>query len=444
MFRPQAASLRCPRCGFSYQIPVFSIIDVGQTPELKQLVLSGSLNASQCPNCGNINAIVAPLLYHDPAHEFLGVFIPPQLNLNEAQRQKIIGDLSNALMNSIPAEQRRFYMLNPQQFLSMESLIEKLLGFEGITPEMLAASRKKFELVQDLVRVRNDAIAFNIVVKDNEKLLDQEFFTLLSQLLMSAQDQGNREQAAALAEVREKLLPITEFGRRILKQRQAIQNLGERPSRERILQAILQGDVDEAEAIAVVARPVMDYRFFQELTARIEALPAEQRAAQEQKRQHILEVLETLRAADQAALQAAQQVLQELLAAEDLDKAVAELLPYVDQTVLTLLLANIEEAERRGATAAVKRLNEVWERLTAAMKAAIPPEVQLLYALTEADYPDGTRQLLREHKDLVTPQFLQLLEQSIQSLEAEPGDDAERRDTIRHLKNVLTQARLGV
>jgi len=444
MFRPQAASLRCPRCGFSYQTPIFSIIDVSQTPELKQVVLSGSLNASQCPNCGNINTVVAPLLYHDPAHEFLGVFIPPQLNLNEAQRQKIIGDLSNALMNSIPAEQRRFYMLNPQQFLSMESLIEKLLGFEGITPEMLAASRKKLGLVQDLVRVRNDTIAFNIVVKDNEKLLDQEFFTLLSQLLMAAQEQGDREQAAALAEVREKLLPITEFGRRILKQRQAIQNLGERPSRERILQAILQGDVDEAEAIAVVARPVMDYRFFQELTARIEALPAEQRATQEQKRQRILEVLETLRAADQAALQAAQQVLQELLAAEDLDKAVAELLPYVDQTVLTLLLANIEEAERRGATAALKRLNEVWERLTAAMKAAIPPEVQLLYALTEADYPDGTRQILREHKDLVTPQFLQLLEESIQSLEAEPGDDAERRNTIRHLRNVLTQARLGV
>jgi hypothetical protein len=444
MFRPQAASLRCPRCNFSYQIPVFTIIDVGQTPELKQIVLSGSLNASQCPNCGNINAIVAPLLYHDPDHEFLGVFIPPQLNLNEAQRQKIIGDLTNALMNNIPAEQRRFYMLNPQQFLSMESLIEKLLGFEGITPEMLAESRKKLRLVQDLVRMRNDTIAFNIVVKDNEKLFDQEFFTVLSQLLMAAQERGDREQAAALAEVREKLLPITEFGRRILKQRQAVQNLGERPSRERILQAILQGDVDEAEAIAVVARPIMDYRFFQELTARIEALPAEQRAAQEQKRQRILEVLETLRAADQAALQAAQQVLQELLAAEDLDKAVAELLPYVDQTVLTLLLANIEEAERRGATAAVKRLTTVWERLTAAMKAAIPPEVQLLYALSEADYPDGTRQILREHKDLVTPQFLEFLEQSIQSLEAEPGEDAERRDTIRHLRNVLTQARLGV
>ncbi len=444
MFRPQAASLRCPRCGFSYQTPVFSIIDVGQTPELKQIVLSGSLNASQCPNCGNINAIVAPLLYHDPDHEFLGVFIPPQLNLNEAQRQKIIGDLSNALMNSIPAEKRRFYMLNPQQFLSMESLIEKLLGFEGITPEMLAASRKKLDLVQDLLRVRNDTIAFNIVVKENEKFLDQEFFSLLNQLLMSAQAEGAREQATALAELREKLLPITEFGRRILKQRQAIQNLGERPSRERILQAILQGDIDEAEAIAVVARPVMDYRFFQELTNRIEALPADQRAAQEQKRQRILEVLDTLRAADQAALQAAQQVLQELLAAEDLDKAVAELLPYVDQTVLSLLLANIEEAERRGATAAVKRLNEVWERLTAAMKAAIPPEVQLLYALVEADYPDGTRRILREHKDLVTPQFLQFLERSIQNLEAEPGDDAERRHTIRHLKNVLTQARLGV
>jgi hypothetical protein len=120
------------------------------------------------------------------------------------------------------------------------------------------------------------------------------------------------------------------------------------------------------------------------------------------------------------------------------------LLPYIDQTVLTLLLANIEEAERRGATAAVKRLNEVWERVTAVMRAAIPPEVQLLYALTEADYPDGTRQILRDNKALITPQFLEFLEQSIKALEEEPGEDGERQETIRHLKNVLTQARLGV
>lgn len=440
---------------------MFSIIDVGQTPELKQIVLTGSLNASQCPNCRNVNYIAAPLLYHDPAHEFLGVFIPPQLNISEPQRQKIIGDFSKALMDSVPAEQRRFYMLSPQQFLTMDSLVEKLLGFEGITPDMIAASRKKVDLVQELARLKDDGIAFNVTVKENENLLDREFFNILTNLVMTAQAEGAAAQANLLNELREKLLPITSFGRRILKQRQAVQDLGRTPTRQTVLDAILKGDLDEVEALTVVARAVLDYQFFQTLTERIEAAPAAERPALEQKRNRMLQILESLRAADEQVVQQASQILQELLGAEDVEKAVQEMLPYLDQTVMALLMANIEDAERRGATAAVQRLKQLWETITVAMEANVPPELRLLYALTDAPYPDGTRAILKENKDKIDESFLSFLQTAIESLEKDasapsqspepsagaaegPADAEERAAVIRHLKNVLTQARLGV
>lgn len=444
MFRPQNVSLRCPHCGFSYQAPVFNIIDVGQTPELKQVVLAGSLNASQCPNCRNVNYVASPFLYHDPAHEFLGVFIPTQLNISEPQRQKVIGDLSKALMDSLPAEQRRFYMLSPQQFLTMDSLLEKLLGFEGVTPEMLSASRKKVELVSELARLKDDGIAFNITVKENEKYLDQEFFSILTNLVLSAQSEGATRQAEILTELREKLLPLTEFGRRMLKQRHAVQSLGESPTRQSILEAVLAGDEDEAEAITVVARAIMDYQFFQEYTNRIEAAPAAARPALEAKRQRMLQVLESMRAADQSALQSSAQVLQELLGAEDLDQAVQEMLPYIDQTVMGMLMGNIEEAQKRGATAAVQRLRQVWDAIVAAMEQAVPPEMQLLYALTDADYPDATRAILKENKDQITPEFLSFLQSAIEAIEKDGDGGAEQQQVARHLRNVLTQARLGV
>lgn len=444
MFRPQAVSLRCPQCGFSYQAPVFNIIDVGQTPELKQVVLAGSLNASQCPNCRNVNYVASPFLYHDPAHEFLGVFIPTQLNISESQRQKTIGDLSKALMDSLPAEQRRFYMLSPQQFLTMDSLMEKLLGFEGVTPEMLAASRKKVELVSELARLKDDGIAFNITVKENEKYLDQEFFSILTNFVLSAQSEGAARQAEILTEVREKLLPLTEIGRRMLKQRQAVQALGAAPTRQSIMEAVLAGDEDEAEAITVVARAIMDYQFFQEYTNRIETAPASERPALEAKRQRMLQVLESMRSADQAAVQASAQVLQELLGAEDLDQAVQEMLPYIDQTVMGILVSNIEEAEKRGAAAAVQRLKQVWDTIVAAMEQAVPPEMQLLYALTDADYPDGTRAILKENKDRLTPEFLGFLQSAIESIERDGAGDSDQQKVARHLRNVLTQARLGV
>ncbi len=444
MFRPQTASIRCPQCGASYQAPVFSIIDVGQVPELKQVVLSGQLNASQCPKCRNVNYLAAPILYHDPEHEFLGVFIPTQVNLGESQRQKIIGDLSKALMDSLPAEQRRFYMLNPQQFLTMESLTEKLLGFEGITPEMIVASRRKVELIEELARVKDDAIAFNLTVKENEKYLDQEFFTLLSNLIVSAQGEAQTPEFQMLSDLREKLLPVTEIGRRIQKQRQAIERLGRQPSRQSVFDAIVSGDLDEVEAITIVARTVIDYQFLQDFTARIESSSGEERQVLETKRDRMLQIMESFRAAEQEAAQSAGQVIQELLTAGDMSAAVQEMLPMIDQGVMSLLLANINEAEQRGAAAAAGRLRELWELIVEAMEQNVPPEMRLLYDLAEAEYPEGTRAILRDRKGEVNEQFLGLLQTTIRSMEQEAGDDAERVRLARHLRNVLTQARLGV
>ncbi|NOX62462.1 MAG: hypothetical protein GXP42_11050 [Chloroflexi bacterium] len=444
MLPPTTTTIPCPHCGAQYQAPIFHVVDVGETPELKQVVLAGQLNASQCPHCRQVNYVAAPLLYHDPEHEFLAVFIPPQLNLSENQRQKLIGDLTKALMDSLPAEKRRGYMLTPQQFLTMDSLLEKLLGFEGVTPEMLEASRKKAQLVEELARIQNDGIAFNVTVKENEALLDEEFFRILRSFQLSAQAEAREEAAKSLAELEERLLPITEFGRKVLKQRQAVERLGERPTRRSVLEAILKADMDEAEAIAVAARPLMDYSFFLELAERIEALPPDEREAQEAKRERILEVLNILQAADQQVLAEANQVLQTLLAAPDMEKAVREMLPYIDQTVMTVLLANIEEAQQRGATAASERLKELWRIITETMEQAIPPEIRLLYLLTEAEYPQGVKAVLQEHKEEITPEFLDFLRESIEAIEKQAADDENQKAVARHLRNVLTLAQLGV
>ena len=209
MFRPTEISLNCPHCGFSYNALIFTIVDVGETPELKQHLLSGQLNASQCPSCRNINYLATPLLYHDPEHEFLAVFMPTQLNMTELQRQKAIGDLSKALIDALPAEKRRGYMLSPQQFLSMESLGEKILGFAGITPQMIETTKRKAQLVDDLNRIQDDSLVFNAAVVEKKDLLDQEFFMMLSNVIQTAEASGNREEVERASQLREKLLPLT-------------------------------------------------------------------------------------------------------------------------------------------------------------------------------------------------------------------------------------------
>src|SRR5512141_1426394 len=105
MQEPQKVQIQCPNCGTPFQVPIVSIIDVGQHPELRNALLSGQLNLAVCPNCKQTAMLEVPLVYHDPGAEFLAVYFPSQLNLPEMDRQKAIGELTQALMRSLPPEQ---------------------------------------------------------------------------------------------------------------------------------------------------------------------------------------------------------------------------------------------------------------------------------------------------------------------------------------------------
>ncbi|HMN27895.1 MAG TPA: CpXC domain-containing protein, partial [Caldilineaceae bacterium] len=85
LFPPAPVQIRCPNCGTPYQVALFSIIDLGVNPELKGPLLSGQINVAACPNCGVGGPLSAPLLVHEPAHNFLGVFAPMQAQNMDAQ-----------------------------------------------------------------------------------------------------------------------------------------------------------------------------------------------------------------------------------------------------------------------------------------------------------------------------------------------------------------------
>src|SRR5215204_5887438 len=75
LFPPRGAQIRCPSCSTPYVVPVFTIIDFGANPELRAPMLSGQINVAACPNCGAGGPLGAPLMIHDPEHNFLGVYV---------------------------------------------------------------------------------------------------------------------------------------------------------------------------------------------------------------------------------------------------------------------------------------------------------------------------------------------------------------------------------
>ena len=157
----------------------------------------------------------------------------------------------------------------------------------------------------------------------------------------------------------------------------------------------------------------------------------------------MLDIIEQVKNAEEEQFQTASAVIQELLSAENMEAAIDEMMPYIDQLVMTLLAANIAQAEEQGAAAAANRLRQLHDAIIRRMQAAMPPQLVLIMKLAEAGYPDETRALLKENKELLDQDFYGYLEANIAQLESADTDDVRRDETLRHLRNVLTQARAG-
>jgi hypothetical protein len=450
LFPPRGAQIRCPNCGTPYVVPVFTIVDLGANPELRAPLLSGQINVAACPNCGAGGPLGAPLMVHDPEHNFLGVFVPMESGRDDLQRQKAIGDLTQMLMRKIPAEQRKGYMLQPTQFVDWQHFVEKLWEFEGVTPEMLHRQRDQSGLLQRLVGLVNDDKALDLALERSAALVDRDFFNMLDQLIMMGRSQGQAEELQLLLNLREKLLEKTPAGQQVKQQQDKIRALlgkiNANTSREELVKLAVDAWMEEdgqqiVGTLAVAAPQLFDYQFLMALSERIGgASSPEQRTKLEELRQFLVQMQEQLAARQQqsqeAMSQQVQQLLQEILQANDTEAALREHIEELDDTFLGFLVANIQQAERSKATAAVRRLRAVYDQAVAILQESMPADLQLLNQLLTAPDEGTVRQLLKDNRATITPEFVE----SLKPLENEMRESGrvELADRIKSLRAKMT------
>ncbi|MCB0240960.1 MAG: hypothetical protein KDH08_20515, partial [Anaerolineae bacterium] len=411
-----------------------------QDPVLKNVLLAGQLNVASCPRCGAGGALTTPLLYHDPEHQFLGVYVPEQIAVKE--QQKVIGDLSRRLMDGLPQEDRRGYMLTPKQFLTYQSMLEAILEFEGVTREMMDKQRRQLQLIEQGLVALQDPEGLRLLAKESDADFDDQFFSLLNMVTESAASGGDVEAAQEMVELREQLIELTTWGEGVKRQRAAVAKLTPETSREDLLNMIVAADDPRvAEALVLAARRLVDYSFFEALTRRIDAAQAAGNAAEAERltglRERLLTTLDRYDQMQQAAIQQYTQVLGEILAADDVQRAVMEHAQYIDQTFLSVVGANLEDAKSRGAGAAVRRLQEVWDSAIELLNINSAPEVALLNELLTAEYPGGTRKILSDNREVITQEFIDALEELIAQVQSEGGDEVAQR-----LRQIRSQAQL--
>jgi len=206
---PQRIQVTCSRCGNLYPAGVWQVVDVQLDPDLKRQLLRGQINVNTCPNCGHRVAVGTPLAYHDSDKELFLILVPTDLSLSSEKQEKAIGDLTNMLMSSLPAEKRKGYLFQPKTFFSMRSLQEEILRADGVTPEMIENQMEKSQLIQELLAQVEDEASLKTLAEERKGQLDYEFFLLLSASIEEARQEGNVALAEQLAALRGELLELT-------------------------------------------------------------------------------------------------------------------------------------------------------------------------------------------------------------------------------------------
>jgi hypothetical protein len=419
---------------------VQQLFDVAEDPSAKSKLLSGVSNFVQCQVCGYQGSLATPIVYHDPEKELLLTYLPAEIGLPRDEQERLLGGLINQVVNNLPAEQRKAYLFTPQANLTMQSLVEQILSADGITKEMIEAQKEKMELLQQLATASDEGVRLELL-KAQEELVDADLFNILTRLMESTGGTGDQESARQLEEIQTLLLNNTEYGREITQQSEevqaavtSLQEAGKELTREKLLDLVVDAPNEiRLSAYVSLARPGMDYSFFQLLSERIDQTSGDEQERLESLREQLLEMTQQLDAQVQARAGQAQQLLNQIVQSDDVTAAIQQNAPQIDEFFVQVLQQALEEARKSGDLERINKLNQIEEMIRQASEQ--PPEIEFLEELLEAPDEETRQQLLENNQEKITPEFFQM----VSGLMAQVADSDQEPELVAKFQDVNRQ-----
>ncbi|MBV6464916.1 MAG: hypothetical protein PGMFKBFP_00181 [Anaerolineales bacterium] len=440
---PQTQQVSCPRCRQPVPVNVEQLFDATSDPGAKQRLLGGVSNFVRCPYCGYEGRLPTPIVYHDNEKELLLTFFPPELGLPLNEQERVVGPLIKQVTDRLPAEKRKAYLLSPKPNLTYESMIELILGKDGITPEMIKAQQERVHLVDRLLQASSAEVRSEII-KQNETLFDDQFFALFSRLAQSAAS-AQPQLAEALSAVQEQLLKETEFGRGLAESvgemeaaAKSLQEAGKGLTREKLLDLVIASPNDaRVRAYVSLARGGMDYAFFQTLTERIEKASGEEKTKLEAVREKLMDYTNEMDRQLEARYKQAQQFIESLLQQDDIAAATQANLQNFSQDAVDIVQQMLRQASEKNDYAMMGKLQKMIEVL---QQASASPEVGFIEQLLEAPDAAAAEKMLADNADMVNDQFLEALNGLVAQVEQQGASNPEAQALGEKLSQVYKVA----
>lgn len=428
----------CPNCKQPVVVDVQQVFDVSQDPLAKQKLLTNAVNFMQCPSCGYQGMVAVPIVYHDPEKELLLTFFPPDLNKTVNEQEQEIGPLINRILDKLPQEKRKAYLLQPQSMLTYQTLVEKILEADGITKEMIENQQKRISLIEQLLGTPKEGRVE--IIKQEEQLIDVNFFTLLSRIVQSSAAQGDKESQEKLLELQQQLFENTKTGKEIYSQakdtEKAIKQLQEAGkeglTREKLLELFLMAENDvQISTMASLARSGLDYSFFQLLSEKIDQTSEEPEKENLIKlRETLLEITEEIDKRMQAEFKHSSEILEKILSAENIEEAIMQNADAINDFFIQNLDDELKKARKSGDLERINKLEQVMvfiERATAPSE-----EIQLLEELLDFEDQNQLEEKIKANIEKITPEFIS----AINSVIIQSEESGTREDLTEKLKKV--------
>jgi hypothetical protein len=434
---PIQTTIKCPSCGTPQPAVIEQVLDVARDPGSKTRFLQGRLNFFQCPSCGFQGALATPLVYHDPVKELLLTFVPAELRFNPVEQEKLIGGMIQQIVQSLPAEQRKGYLLRAQPALTLQGLMERVLEADGITREMLEEQRSKSKLAKELIDA--DAAARPALIAEQDKRIDADVLALLNAIVRSAAAQEDAAFAEKAVQARDAVYQYSSAGKRSQQQKEEmeiaardLEALGTQFNLDTLVNLVASApSLDRVTALSALAWQLMDYGFFQKLTEQAERAAGSERERLGAIRDRALVEIQRIQQAVQSEMNMTVGILQSILQAPDLDHAIAEYLPEFNDVFFAVLEANLENARKNKQEAAAARLEEIKTKILAALELSLPPELKLIRDLLGQETDELAERMLADHAGEINDNFVASLKAAVTDLgTSNPGAPAERMKKI--------------
>jgi hypothetical protein len=424
---------------------VEQLFDVTHEPASKQRLLSGQSNHARCQYCGYEGRLATPVVYHDNEKELLLTFFPFELGLPVNEQEKMIGPLIKQVMDRLPPEKRKGYLLSPQANLTYESMIETILNKDGISSEMIKTQQDRVMLIEKLIRMTS-ADARLELIKQNEAAIDEQFFSLFSRIAQNAMQSGQESIARALIDLQKQLLEETAFGRQLKESvaeleaaQKVLQDAGQSLTRETLLDFVLESQTDSRiRAYVSLARGGMDYVFFQNLSDKIEKASGDEKVRLEGIREKLLGFVGDVDKQIEARFKQAQDFVESLLAQDDIEKVTQENIDNFTQDSVEVVNQLLRQASEKNDYARMGKLQKMVQVLQAA--SAPPPEIAFIEQLLQAPDEAAVDAMLVQNDAMVNQQFVDALSGLVAQMDSQGAENLEAKAMSEKLTEIYRVA----